>query len=154
LTGCLLAILAYRYADSVAWRRVLSFWPAVLTLCLFVALSEAERWMGDRWRFGVAYAIEPALVALLIAQSIALAGGAARWLNWSPVASLGRMSYSIYLFHLPCFWLLSRLLPESPGVGVMALGLTLVISAASYHFVETPLRLRRTHASRFARAAN
>ena len=145
LTGCLLAILAYRYPDAAVWRRTLSLWPAILNACLFVALSEAERWMGTRWRFGVAYAIEPALVALLIAQSIALAGGAARWLNWSPVTSLGRASYSVYLFHLPCLWLISRFL-VGWSAGVMALGLTLIVSVASYRFVETPLRHRRTYA--------
>jgi hypothetical protein len=34
--------------------------------------------MADRWRFGVAYAMEPALIALLIAQSVTLSKGAAR----------------------------------------------------------------------------
>jgi peptidoglycan/LPS O-acetylase OafA/YrhL len=146
LTGCLLAVLVHRHSDWVGWRRILGLRPAAFTACAFLVLIEAEPWMSDRWRFGVAYAVEPALIALLIAQSVTLSESAARWLNWRPVAWLGRLSYSVYLFHLPCFWLVTWLFTGWRTAGVISFALTLLVSAASYRFVETPFRRSRSYA--------
>ena len=143
LTGCLLAILTNRYSAWQGWRWILSWRALAIAAGLFAILIEAEQWITQQWRFGVVFALEPLLAALLLVQSVALADSAARWLNWSPMRFLGRISYSVYLFHLPCLWIVAR--QFSGGLlqrGILAFGLTLLVSSFSYYFVETPLRQR------------
>ena len=90
----------------------------------------------------------------------ALTGGQqsllARPFSWAPVVWLGRISYSIYLVHLPVASVLNRLAPslvgpEAPewgGVALLALDVLLVIGVATtcYYAVELPGRrvLRRS----------
>jgi peptidoglycan/LPS O-acetylase OafA/YrhL len=143
LMGCLLAIVVHRYPDWRPWRRLLSARAMLATMLLFFAAAEAERWMGDRWRFGLAFAFEPILVALILLQSIALGDSAAQWLNWRPLALLGRWSYAVYLLHLPCFYLAAKFVTGLRPRCLLAFSLTVLFSAASYYLVESPLRKRR-----------
>lgn len=79
---------------------------------------------------------------LLLLASVSTAGSSriARALGWAPLAYLGRLSYSLYLWH----WPLLVLLRWTYGLHGAALWLypvlLLAVSAASYHFIERPLR--------------
>jgi peptidoglycan/LPS O-acetylase OafA/YrhL len=68
----------------------------------------------------------------------------ARALRQRQLVGLGKISYSVYLWHAPVWFGLSAVLylPRTE-FGLVALPLTLVVSLASYHFVETPFRKRR-----------
>jgi hypothetical protein len=57
---------------------------------------------------------------------------------------LGDLSYSLYLWHFPVIVLLPVVLPAgTPTEIAVAAGLTLVLAAASYRFVEEPVRRSR-----------
>lgn len=63
-------------------------------------------------------------------------------LRWRPLCYLGLISYGIYLYHYPIYWVVDgyRAINEDSvwkGVGKMAL--TLVVAVASWHLVERPL---------------
>jgi peptidoglycan/LPS O-acetylase OafA/YrhL len=60
----------------------------------------------------------------------------------NPVAQyVGRISYSLYLWHLPVIVLLAVIVPaDSIVYVVLALVLTFALSAASFRFVEDPIR--------------
>ena len=71
-------------------------------------------------------------------------GWSSRWLSSRPMASIGRVSYSLYLWHWPVFVLFRW----TVGLGdwpqqVSALAATSVLAVASYRLVERPLRYAR-----------
>lgn len=70
-----------------------------------------------------------------------------RWLNYSWVAFLGRLTYSLYLFHHIFLRTLEHCWPEwypSLTAAVIAGLLSLGVSLALYHWIEQPLaRVRR-----------
>jgi peptidoglycan/LPS O-acetylase OafA/YrhL len=87
-----------------------------------------------------------ALVAVVIV-SVETAPRAlpARLLGSAPVAWVGRLSYSLYLWHWPVYVLLS---PERTGGSRVALFVvqvvvTLTLATASYYLLEQPIRRRR-----------
>jgi peptidoglycan/LPS O-acetylase OafA/YrhL len=69
----------------------------------------------------------------------------ARVLSWSPLGYVGRISYGLYLYHWPIFLMLDNGHTGLLGwrLLVVRLAATLVVSVASYHLVEQPVRQRR-----------
>lgn len=67
---------------------------------------------------------------------------ARRLLEWAPVVALGRISYSLYLWHWPIlvfarYWLIRELRTSET---CLALLLSLACAVVSWRFVETPFR--------------
>ena len=108
---------------------------------------------------------DPLMAVAACALIYALTGGQqsllARPFSWAPVVWLGRISYSIYLVHLPVASVLNRLAPrligpDTPawgGVALVALDALLVIgvAAACYYAVELPgRRMLRSSVRRLA----
>jgi peptidoglycan/LPS O-acetylase OafA/YrhL len=73
-------------------------------------------------------------------------GPLSRVMSWSPLVYLGELSYGVYIFHWPVYELTRNLLGrwgiEMHPYNAAALSGagTLLISALSYHFWETPIR--------------
>ncbi|WP_027165829.1 acyltransferase family protein [Mesorhizobium sp. WSM3224] len=58
-----------------------------------------------------------------------------------PLQWIGRLSYSIYLWHWPVIVYAGMLAPElTPAERLLCLALTLALSAFSYHLIENPIR--------------
>ncbi len=80
---------------------------------------------------------------------VAVSARPPRLLAAEPLAWLGRISYGIYLWHVPLLLFLRAhdLLPLSPaGALVAVIGPTVLVAAVSWHFVEQPLVLRARRA--------
>ena len=74
-----------------------------------------------------------------------------RLLAWEPLVFIGKISYSLYLWHWPVlvyalYWRDNHILHWPYRAGL--LGLSLVLSVISWKFVETPFRTRKCFASR------
>jgi len=83
------------------------------------------------------------LCAVLILEVLVEARGgiALRLLEWSPVVWLGRISYSLYLWHIP---FVHAWIPDFPGHLLARVVLSLAAAWVSYRFIEQPmLRLRQ-----------
>lgn len=125
----------------------------ILTLIGFVA---AIAWtvLGSHefspfYRFlGYPIAIASAL-CLIIPGALSAPGLATRVLSWPPCTYLGRISYSLYLWHLLPLQILDK--DELPGVSILVIATAGVMSAMlatllSYYLVEKPFIRSRSSA--------
>ncbi len=159
LVGCLLAILLQTGQDGGeegearrwAWLCDRPWKPLVPIALLGLSSAAALRW-GTTWRDLFGFLLEPWLVAVLIAQCIAQStvSPAWRWLNAAPLAFLGRLSYSIYLYQQVVVVFATVPFPHNKTLATLAAVVAVVaVAGLSYSFVELPfLRLK----DRLARA--
>jgi peptidoglycan/LPS O-acetylase OafA/YrhL len=145
LAGGLIAALEIRRRDSaragLPWmeNQAVAF-AGWITVVVSIAAPLAEsHWPG-------LLTIPPILGAAMI---VAARKGArpASWLALTPVQRLGDWSYSIYLWHWPIWvfalgWLSLHGKTATAGDKALMAGLTLLVSAASYRYVEQPFRAR------------
>ena len=128
------------------WRPALARLPASahdglgLVGLAGLALSFA---LADAAAFPYPWALAPVLATALLVALVTAAqeGRAARALSLAPIASVGRISYSLYLWHWPVY-VLARWTSglESAAPRVAAIALTFGLAALSYRFVEQPFR--------------
>jgi peptidoglycan/LPS O-acetylase OafA/YrhL len=157
MIGCLGAIvLRYKMLQGF-WNRVLNPPAMLAAAALLLGCLALDDRFGLDFRFGVGFMVEPVLVMLLMAQAVALAQSpVAAWLNWRPSQFLGKLSYSLYLYHPPALVLTMGLLPFArlrvtlPFAAVLLLALAM----ASFHYVEEPWREGRFTAGLAARVKN
>ncbi len=138
-TGCLLAVLHYRRVPLPRWFR--SAWFALVPLSLFAVpalLYKIEP--GLYYVIGQSYANIAA--AALIWRCVNVERGIAyRLLNLAPVAWLGTLSYSLYLWQEPFLNSWSRDWFTAWPVNLL---LAFGCAVFSYYLVEKPfLKLRR-----------
>jgi peptidoglycan/LPS O-acetylase OafA/YrhL len=130
-----------------SWSRWLGWLslPAMLLLTLKLTFS-----LGTS-----VFALTVVSPIVILACGIVVGGvvvGGGPWtalLRLAPVVWLGRISYSLYLWHLPVYVAMDYLLWVQAHMfwaGAIKVGLSLALAAASFHLVERPL-LRR-YASR------
>ena len=62
----------------------------------------------------------------------------ARPLAWRPMVFIGRISYGLYLYHLPVYYMVEHAIPEQPLVIRLTLKvvISVAVAAASYYLVE------------------
>jgi peptidoglycan/LPS O-acetylase OafA/YrhL len=139
LIGCLLA-WAWTYG-LIRRRMAIAAWIAVLALVACV-------WRGEPtqafWYYG-GFTLFAALVAVVILASVEGEWSGTRLLSLRPLVEIGRVSYGLYLWHLPIFWAVARQNGWAPltraAVGV---ALTAAATVISWKLVERPAqRLRR-----------
>jgi len=147
--GCCLAAALVLAGPRVrarigAWTARLVLPCAAALVCVVVFLPEPqEPAMGDFLTWGLT------LVALssgvLVADAVLRpAGPLGRLLRLAPLVLLGRLSYSLYLWHFPVvMWLRAQGLDAGRLVAV-GIPLSLALAALSYRYVEQPFRRRRT----------
>ncbi len=77
-----------------------------------------------------------------------------RVLSLGPLRFVGRLSYGLYLFHLPIFFWLDETRTGLNGASLFALrfAVTMVVATASYYLIERPIRERRLPRFRLALA--
>lgn len=152
LLGCVLALIVttIRPGTSAA-RRITTIsrraiWPAsgflVLTAALLAYPEEAGAWFDVYWIFGpfLLASVATVLIAGLATNPTHLLARifAHRYLSWP-----GRhLSYGIYLWHLPLFYLLVPVIDPIFIRLPVAFIATVVLAFLSARFVEEPIRAR------------
>lgn len=143
LVGCLLAVLLRRAAG--AGRAALlapaasraAAWAGVVVLGALMATSSIYATSTYAVGLTAAGLATAAVVHHVVTDPRARL---ARWLSWRPLTGVGRVSYGVYLFHLPLFMLVWTL--RLPSVAALALqfGLLAALTTASWFLLERPVQ--------------
>ncbi len=137
LLGCAAAFVVARGRARVALPVA---GAAAVTLVALVGLQPYHPFM-----LTAGYVVIPVATLLVIGHVVGAHGGAApspltAALGWRPLARVGRISYGLYLWHLPVYAVLLPLLLDLPvavrSVAVMAA--SLAMATLSYVAVERP----------------
>ena len=123
------------------WKRVLPatglLGLAVLVWCLHTVDGQA------RFLYEGGFLLVSLSTVAVLASIVAVPGSPTdRLFSLRPLRYVGRISYGIYLYHWPLFLVLDESRTHLSGGWLLGLRLltTLAVAAASYHFVEAPLR--------------
>lgn len=144
--GVMLALLLVSAQTADACRRFASVGGMAVGGCL-VLVSLVVR--DELFRQTLRYSVQG--VGLLLIVNAILHGHHAEWLrrilSLQHLRYIGKISYSLYLWHLTVLVLLGEVIQGQALIPVAAV-LSLLVAAASYHWVERPmLRLRHKFGS-------
>ncbi|MES2058576.1 MAG: acyltransferase family protein, partial [Pseudomonadota bacterium] len=134
--------------DRPRWTRRGATLPASGLAMIGLILIGTALWTLDHETpFPGWIALLPTLgaAALLAAGAIAPANPIARVLALAPATYVGKLSYGWYLWHWPLLAFVRSDALGAPSLGalVAAVIVSFLLSAASYHLIETPIRHQR-----------
>jgi len=148
LIGMLLALYQQQRGGPIAksWAN-LGFLILMIAFPLILASDAADMLSAPYGRYFLP--VVPLMFALLVFFTLH-SPFALALLELRPVRYLGRVSYGLYLFHLPAMWWLDRQMlsrqldaPDHPWVFLaLAFLLSVLVAAASYQWLERPLMRR------------
>ncbi len=143
------ASLPVRRLDGHPRRRLSRPVATLVSLGLLAAIvlvsvgtdTYAAPWLYERGGLTAVAVLAAALILSLTREDTPVA----RVFMTTPLVEVGKASYSLYLVHVPVFWVLQRTL-EDPSPAVIALvgiPLSTVLALFLHHIVGEPVRLRR-----------
>jgi peptidoglycan/LPS O-acetylase OafA/YrhL len=146
LVGCLLAWLLFDRKYPKFFQFICTTWMLMLLLSALFLFGLAEVRYGATFRDVFAFTFEPALVAMLIPALISAKDSTVhRVLESLPVAGIGRISYSMYLYQQLVIGPAHKLTQAQPILvqALAATAATIFAALCSYYVVEKPfLRLK------------
>src|ERR1700722_9019127 len=154
--GCLLAVLLKRGGWRGFWSAITPrTWGPTVTLALLVGSIALGNRYGYSYKYAMGFSLDAFLIAILLAQVVALGGSWLwGWLNWPVTRYVGIISYPLYLYHQLAAQVTARLLHGYRQRWITPLGVVsaVLLASVSYHVVEKPFlalksRLNRVEAS-------
>ncbi|MGH7554426.1 MAG: acyltransferase family protein [Longimicrobiales bacterium] len=141
--GCLLAVLIHgRLAEGWLMRPT----AAIASLAGLLAVIVAEYRLPVNFTFIAGLPLSALLIGFFIAQAVPNAAHPLfHWLEWRPLVALGRISYSVYLFHVCCQIAVQRFCASaSTAVRLpLVMALSVGFGVLMHRWVERPILARR-----------
>lgn len=147
LFGAATAILCNRKGEAFIERWSHPVWVGLGLAAIIVSLLIRDVFFRETLRYTVQ---EIALVPLVLGATVSSRYGfGQKILNSWPMVQTGKLSYSLYLWHLAGFALGEALIPGAGWSFVLAMllgwAVTFLLAACSYRFVEMPFFAMRRH---------
>jgi peptidoglycan/LPS O-acetylase OafA/YrhL len=157
LDGAMIGSIAGLAFTSGWLDRLAQRWAAAMTVAGLVVLGWCVEQIGpfERFLYRGGFTLYGLLGAAAVLGAVRLTGGRLlRTLSSRPLVHLGKISYSLFLWHIPVFVTLQRNTAGWPTGVRVVVGLTLafVLAWLSFTLVERPL-MRRSQRLRAERAA-
>ncbi|WP_313540652.1 acyltransferase family protein [Leifsonia aquatica] len=130
---------------SVALRRVVVTSVSVAALTAIVVLSLNATTYEEPWLYRWGFLAIALIGSLLILTLTSPHNVLSRVFAWKPLVEIGKVSYTLFLVHMPIYWLILALAPYSTPWDLVILGLpaSLLLAGGLHHLVAEPIRLRR-----------
>jgi peptidoglycan/LPS O-acetylase OafA/YrhL len=145
--GAALAWLTVGREVTARLARALSVLGPACAVLVVLAMGTTGDVNGNplKFMFDGGFLLFSILCAIVIAAVRVEGSPLSRVLSWSPFRVVGRTSYGIYLWHWPVIVLVTTLTVHLTGFALLSLRLVLVamFTAASYIWLEQPIRQRR-----------
>jgi len=155
LWGCLLAVLTHRNPTGFLKTIITSHWVGLIAGALLMATmfipGEENR---HSWRYSLqGLCLMLAVGSLLFSQGL---GWARSVLEIKPMIFLGKISYSLYLWHLPVYFFLPKIvsIEHRPIFLLVSLILSTLFAALSYFLYAKPImkwHRNRQHKAKLSR---
>ncbi|MFD6969822.1 acyltransferase family protein [Streptomyces sp. NPDC059949] len=131
-------------APSGGARTTLLTATGILALVAVIVLSILVDSYHKPWLYQGGLAVVAALIALLASVLCTDRGPLVKLLSGKIITEIGQLSYSIYLLHLPIYWLLQKGQPDIKPWALLIVGggLTWFLSLLLHYVVTERLRLR------------
>lgn len=146
ILGCIIAVVLARWGTRDWIQKVATFAGPIGVIGLVVIALNATGFAHiknlDVAGFGQTALFSAGVVFWVAVEPRGVLG---RFFSLRPLAFVGKLSYGIYLWNLLLMWGFTYVKGIRPGAShyfIPWLAVLLLVSWASYRFVETPLRLR------------
>jgi peptidoglycan/LPS O-acetylase OafA/YrhL len=144
---CALALTRSASGPNGSWDRRSAHWGVSAPVFALAVAALAALWATARiqasWLYTGGLVVAGVSAALVIASVVTAPDSpAARLLAAAPAVWIGRLSYSLYLWHWPVhvFAVHAASRPDGPGVIAAELAATLTLAYLSFRLVELPTR--------------
>lgn len=122
----------------------------VLTLTGLIAISVLTTGYREPWLYQGGIAAVAVVTAILITTLSRADGPLVKVFSFGPLAEIGRISYTMYLLHLPIYWVMQEQLPTIAPYALFFVGggLTWLAAMVMHYAITERIRLRSWRALR------
>lgn len=128
--------LALPSARLGRWLDPLAAGAVALLICI-MAVASLQAGYVSIWLLPIVSILSMVVIGCVVYPT---ASGIRSILGWVPLAQIGQRSYGLYLWHWPIFVIGHVYHSGSWPKFILAMGVTVVVSEASYRYIETPIR--------------
>jgi peptidoglycan/LPS O-acetylase OafA/YrhL len=140
LVGCLLAVLLKRGVFAPFWNFLASrCWISIVVLAMIIASIALNFHYGFPYKYGAGFILDPLLTAVLLVQVMVMGNSWLwGWLNWGVTRYMGRISYSMFLYHPFANELTKHYLHHHSMllIAPTAVALAILMGTCSYYLIE------------------
>ena len=122
----------------------------MITLAGLIAISVLTTGYRESWLYRGGIAAVAVVTAILITTLSRADGPLVKIFSFGPLAEIGRISYTMYLLHLPIYWVMQEQLPTIAPYALFLLGggLTWLTAMVMHYAITERIRLRPWRALR------